>query len=111
MLDQELRARNDVQHARRFNDIAIDHLLLSELRSAIREDDKGWKLEHLAAYRKSASEWAQRVRRSGAVMDKFLEGIADFTLANCGFLSTDVSGHPQPAIDRAGPAAPTGAEK
>lgn len=94
VFDQELRTRHSVHHHRRFEDVAIDRVFLTESLSAIHAK-KGWKREHLTAYRKLANEWAQRVRRRGAKMDEFLEAIAVATLANCSFLSALLLATPQ----------------
>lgn len=84
--DQELRARNGVHHDRRFEDIAIDRVFLTEVIS-LKDRDRGWKREeHMVAYRKVVGEWAQRVRVSGSKMDVFLEAIAKVTLQTCIFL-------------------------
>jgi hypothetical protein len=82
---QELRARNGVHHHSRFEDIAIDHLLLTESIS-LNGGDWGWKSEHMIAYRKLVGEWTQRVRDRGSKMDEFLEAIAAATLSACVFL-------------------------
>jgi hypothetical protein len=86
VFDQELRARNRVHHLGRFEDIAIDKILLTSSFSE-NHGEKGWKREHLTAYRKVANEWAERVRRRGDKMDEFLEEIARVTLDHCSFLS------------------------
>jgi len=83
--DQELRARNGVHHDSRFEDIAIDRVFLTESIS-LNDRDRGWKREHMVAYRKVVSEWAQRVRVRGSKMDDFLEAIAKATLSTCSFL-------------------------
>lgn len=87
MFDQELRARNNVHHDSRFQDIAIDRVYLTGIVSA-EPTDKGWKLEHRTAYRKLAKEWAERVLRRGQKMDEFLEAVAAISLSQCSFLST-----------------------
>jgi len=86
VFDQELRARHGIHHHRRFGDVAIDQVLLTESLSEI-HPEKGWKREHLTAYRKLSRQWARRVRLRGAKMDEFLEAIAVATLATCNFLS------------------------
>jgi len=100
VFDQELRARNGVHHRRRFEDIAIDRVFLTESFSAS-DDDRGGKRQRLSAYRKLASEWAQSVRRRGTMMDEFLEAIAGATLTNCSFLSAELSANPHLSIGRA----------
>ena len=79
VFDQELRARNNVHHHARFEDIAIDKVFLTDVFLSA-DDRKGWKQQHLAAYRKAANEWSKRVRARGAKMDEFLEAIAGATL-------------------------------
>ncbi len=85
VFDQELRARNRVHHHRRFEDVAIDRVFLTHSVSTTHEI-KSWKKQHLAAYRKLAKEWVQRVRQRGQILDEFLEAVAAVTLANCSFL-------------------------
>ncbi|MCX5513266.1 hypothetical protein C3941_00690 [Kaistia algarum] len=85
--DQELRARNDVNHRSRFEDIAIDRVFLTGSISR-NNDQRGWAREHLVAYRKLVREWSQRVRMRGLKMDEFLEAIAKATLSICTFLET-----------------------
>lgn len=85
VFDQELRARNSVHHDSRFEDIAIDRVFLTESIS-LNDQDRGWKREHMVAYRKVVGEWAQRVRVRGSRMDEFLEAIAKATLSTCAFL-------------------------
>jgi hypothetical protein len=87
MFDQELRARNSVHHHERFEDIAIHRVFLTDVISINQTEDRGWKGEHLAAYRRLANEWARRVRRRSQSMEEFLEAVAVATLSNCKFLS------------------------
>jgi hypothetical protein len=87
VFDQELRARNNVHHHSRFEDIVIDKVFLTDIFSNA-ADKRGWKQEHLAAYRKAANEWSKRVRARGAKMDEFLEATAGATLTVCGFLTS-----------------------
>jgi hypothetical protein len=87
--DQELRARNYIHHHNRFEDIAIDRILLTDSIS-MGQDEAGWRQEHLVAYRKFTREWAQRVVRRGEKVDEFLEAIARATLSSCRFLSMDL---------------------
>jgi hypothetical protein len=89
--DQELRARNRVDHHGRFEDVAIDRIYLTWMASA---DHDGWKSEHRSGYRKAARQWAQRVRRRGQKMDEFLEAVAAATLTTCSFLSDVASAKP-----------------
>jgi hypothetical protein len=84
--DQELRARNGVNHHNRFEDIAIDRVFLTES-IFLNDKGRGWKREHMVAYRKLVSVWAQRVRVRGSKMDEFLEAIAKATLSSCIFLT------------------------
>jgi hypothetical protein len=86
VFDQELRARNKVHHHERFSDIAIDKVMLTDIFS-VDERKRAWKLEHLAAYRKVANEWSNRVRVRGAKMEEFLEATASATLTVCNFLA------------------------
>jgi hypothetical protein len=88
---QELRARNHIHHHNRFEDVAIDRVLLMDSFSTVREDG-GWRQEQSIAYRKFTKDWARRVVKRGEVMDGFLEAIAEATLNNCRFLSVDPSG-------------------
>jgi hypothetical protein len=85
---QELRARNYIHHHSRFEDIAIDRVLITDSIS-MDGDKKGWREEHLAAYRKFTREWAQRVIQRGKKLDEFLEAVAGATLNNCKFLLVD----------------------
>jgi hypothetical protein len=87
MFDQELRARNNIHHDSRFQDIAIDRVYLTGIVSA-EPTGKGWKVEHRTAYRKLAKEWAKRVQRRGKKMDEFMEAVAAISLSQCGFLTT-----------------------
>lgn len=90
VFDQELRARNSVHHDSRFEDIAIDRVLLTEILS-LNDKDRGCKREHMGAYRKAVGEWVQRVRVRGSKMDEFLEAIAKVTLSTCIFLKPSQS--------------------
>lgn len=83
----ELRERNRVHHHDRFSDIAIDQVFLMDTLSIGLVDDKGWKKEHLVAYRKVANEWVKRVRTRSRLLENLLEAIADTNLSNCTFLS------------------------
>lgn len=91
VFDQELRKRNQIHHERRFEEIGIDRLLLTGS-LASNPEDRGWKREHMIAYRMVTSQWAQRVRRRGAQMDQFLEATARATLESCSFLSERARG-------------------
>lgn len=84
VFDQELRARNRVNHHGRFDDIAIDRVFITAV--VAEESDYVFQKRHLAAYRKTTNEWAKRVRGTGARMDEFLEATAKATLAVCDFL-------------------------
>lgn len=91
--EQELRARNNIHHDTRFQDLAINRVLLTGLLS-IGPRDEGWKRERRAAYRKLTKEWAERVRRRGQKMDEFLEAVAAITLSQCEFLSSIANSKP-----------------
>jgi len=100
VFDSELRERHQVHHHRRFEDIGLDLILLTES-AAVARLGEGWRKRHLAAYRKVASEWAQRVRRRGNKLDEFLEVVAAVTLSNCSFLSPTEAGPRSAAKGRA----------
>lgn len=85
----EVRERNSVHHHERFSDIAIDRLFVTDALS-IAPPDKGWKDEHLRAYNKVTREWVKRVKRRAAVLDQFVEAIAQATLSTCPFLSASL---------------------
>lgn len=80
--DQELRARNEIHHHRRFSDLSIEQIFISGA-LADRWPDKSWNVEHRATYRKTANEWALRAKNRGARLDAFMEAIADATLLSC----------------------------
>ncbi|NWA28568.1 hypothetical protein HX866_27130 [Pseudomonas gingeri] len=84
--DGELRARHSVHHHERFEDQAIDRVLIAHIASTVRSED-GWKAERQAAYRKVTREWAARVRNRGSKLDEFMEVAAQLTLSSCHFLS------------------------
>lgn len=84
--DSELRARNQVHHHQRFSDLAIEQVYITSVASQIRVG-MGWGDEHLAAYRKTAKEWAHRAKERGRRLDDFLEAIAEATCVCCGFIS------------------------
>jgi hypothetical protein len=91
VFDQELKARNKSHHHSRFEDIAIDNVMLTEV-ILTRDDKNGFVKnalyqQHLAAYRNAANKWAKRVRARGAKMDEVLEETARATLIVCGFLT------------------------
>lgn len=86
--DQELRARNSVDHHKRFEDVALDRVMMKELASG---GDNDWEREHLKEYRNLSKQWAQRVKRRGEIMDAYLEEVATATLNSCSFLSTLLS--------------------
>jgi hypothetical protein len=84
--DQELRARNSVNHHRRFEEIGIERIMLVE--SILQNRDSiAWRRQHLRFYRKAVGEWVQRVRAHGSQLDEFLEAIAEATLSACTFLT------------------------
>jgi len=83
---RELKERNGVHHHERFSDIVIDRLFITGALSTA-PPDRGWKEEHLRAYRKATREWVVRVRRRAAVLDQFLEAVAQATLSTCPFLA------------------------
>lgn len=83
--DSEIRARNEIHHHRRFEDLALNRIFLTEFIAASR-GDTGWPQEHKACYRRLSKEWAARVRQSGTRLDVFMEEVARATLATCPFL-------------------------
>ncbi|WKL57842.1 hypothetical protein Q1W73_02345 [Asticcacaulis sp. ZE23SCel15] len=85
VFDQELRERNSINHHRRFDDLAIDHLAVTHM-MGIERADLGWDKEHLFSYRKITKQWVERVRARSLVLDKFVEAIAEATLKTCDFL-------------------------
>ena len=87
--EAELRARNDIHHHGRFEDIAIDHIFITGSLSTV-PGRENLKRTHLAAYRKVVNEWARRARTRGARVDEFLDAVADVTLRTCDFLSIEV---------------------
>jgi len=96
--DQELRERNRVHHHGRFEDLAIDRIFLTR---AIAERHDGWAMESDRIYRESTREWAERVRRRSARVDRYVDAIAQTTLDGCRFLklpaplrSSDLTGEP-----------------
>lgn len=89
--DAEIRERNQINHHRRFEDLALDRLLLLSL-VATRPEDKGWRRELRSAYRTAANEWVQRVRRRAVRLDQYMEVVAEITLARCLFLSINSKG-------------------
>lgn len=83
---QEIRERNLIHHHRRFDDTAIDHVLLTDI-MADSHTVGFWERHHITVYRRIAKEWARRARRRGQCLDVFLEGIAHASISNCEFLS------------------------
>ena len=94
---QELRERNFVHHQRRFEDLALDRIFLTE---SMANAGEHWDERHQAAYRKFAKVWARRVQSRGEKLDEFLEAIASVTLATCGFLSTNQLPDAVPTVER-----------
>lgn len=84
--DQEIRERNQIHHFQRFSDLDTDRLYLTGFRDTV-YPDKGWKEEQRYYYRKVAKVWAQRVQRRGALLDAFLDAVAEALLRRCPFLS------------------------
>lgn len=87
VFEQELRARNRVHHHGRFEDIAIEKILVTDMASIGNTKD-GWKRRHYAAYRRASVEWSERVRARSARIDDFLEATAEVSLTVCGFLTS-----------------------
>ncbi|GJH28148.1 hypothetical protein [Caballeronia novacaledonica] len=84
--DQELRERNQIHHTARFSDLDTQRLFLTVV-SEMANPGKGWKAEQTRYYRKVSKEWAQRVRDRAALLDAFLEAVAEGLLDRCAFLS------------------------
>lgn len=83
--NSELRARNQVHHHQRFSDLAIEQIYMTGFVSEIRPG-KGWGDEHFAAYRKTAKEWAHRVKVRSKRLDDFVEALALATCGCCNFI-------------------------
>lgn len=88
--DAELRARNAVHHSSSFEDLKLERLKV--LRIISRTDsqngvDRGWAAEHGVAYRALTREWAQRVKRRSAVMDVYVDKVAEAMIADGKFLN------------------------
>jgi hypothetical protein len=85
IFDNELRARHDIHHRQRFEDIAVNRIFL---RDSVRSRRKAAsrRAEHYH-YRASVKDWVKQVRRSGERADAFLEAVADATLRTCRFLT------------------------
>lgn len=83
--EDEIRARHNVHHRERFDDVAISRVFMVESFLAT-SDQASWHKEHLIHYRKAAKEWAVRTRRRADEMDRFVEGVAGALLNVCMFL-------------------------
>lgn len=83
--NSELRARNQIHHHQRFSDLAIEQIYMTGVVSETRPG-KGWESEHLAVYRKTAKEWAQRAKERGKRLDDFVEATAVATCDCCSFI-------------------------
>ncbi|PMS38299.1 hypothetical protein C0Z20_04715 [Trinickia symbiotica] len=84
--DLEIRARNQIHHFEKFRDLDIERVFLTGMHDTV-YPNKGWKDEQRAYYRKVTKEWAQRIRARGALLDAFLEAVAEALLRGCPFLA------------------------
>jgi hypothetical protein len=85
--DQELRARNGVNHHGRFEDRALDRIWLTSRIVVHQKVGDGWEIEHRQAYRKTSIEWAKRVKLRAKDAEPFLEAVALVMLEHCDYLA------------------------
>lgn len=83
--DPEIRARNNVHHHDRFDDIRFDNLAFLTTAN-LREKKKHIDDRRRNSYRHAAREWSQRVRVRSNLVEKYLDCVALVILDNCSFL-------------------------
>ena len=83
--DKEIRARHNLHHRERFDEVAISRIFLTESFAASKDQDI-WHKEHLAHYRRTTNEWASRTVLCAEKMDRVLEAVATALLEICTFL-------------------------
>jgi hypothetical protein len=84
--DAEIRERNKVHHHNRFEDIAIDNLMMTALAAVDAPTGSAWKRRNDAFYRRASREWAERVVKRSSKLEEYLNAIAEAILASCPFL-------------------------
>lgn len=85
--DREIRERHGVHHHESFDDVGIDKVHLTEMLANARDDERrGWRREHLSAYRRVTREWAERARTRAKRVESYAEAVASAMLAHAGFL-------------------------
>ncbi|SNS30768.1 MULTISPECIES: hypothetical protein [unclassified Azospirillum] len=85
----ELKERNLTHHHRKFQDISIDRLFITDVLSD-NEIDKNMVRLLDFRYREVRNEWVNRVRARSAKAELYLNSVADFTVKSCDFLRIDV---------------------
>jgi hypothetical protein len=85
IFDQEIRARNKVNHSERFSHFELDQIFLLSI-TFQEESDAALRRRHLVTYRKFTNDWVARVRAASKKVDQILELIAAFTLAHYNLL-------------------------
>ncbi len=90
--DQELRARNSIHHHERFDDGAIQGIGVAILMGYNEKVGPGWRMVADRGYRRSAAEWAARVKRRSKMVEPYVEAVAGAMLDMCEYLKS------QPAL-------------
>lgn len=86
---QELRARNQIHHHDRFDEIQLNKVGLLDSMAGFDERngrDRGWRRETQRVYRAASREWAERAKRRSARAGIFLEAVAQAYLDYADFL-------------------------
>ena len=83
--DPEIKARNNVHHHDRFEDIRLDNLFFLTAAN-LREKKKHIDDRRRNSYRDATREWSQRVRVRSDLVEKHLDGVALVILDSCTFL-------------------------
>lgn len=84
--DEEIRARNRVHHHNRFEDVAIDNLMILETWKASNEERVHLQVRIRAAYQTASRQWSARVRIRSQRVEDYLAGVAEAILLHCKFL-------------------------
>lgn len=83
--EEEIKARNGVHHHEAFDEVAISRIALFELAGGFDGRNPRSHPVH-AHYRRTANEWALRVKRRSKTLDQYVEALAEALLKSCPFL-------------------------
>lgn len=85
--DDELHARNQINHRKPLDDIGITRISITGMLSGNEDPhNKMWRFQHVTAYKRFSKEWSLRARSRALRMQVFIEALSAGILTEAAFL-------------------------